>query len=78
MLVHQLADDLILLDELSLEPLDELGLKSLDAGRSPGRALQSTLGLVKHLDPGVDLTGTPNSSAGLETGALPLTWRRSI
>ena len=47
MLLHQFGDDLVLLDELELEPLDELCLKPLCAGWPACRALQSTLGFVK-------------------------------
>jgi hypothetical protein len=58
MLLHQLGDDLVLLEELGLEPLDELCLKSLRPGWPPCRPFQSALGLVEHLfDPGVDLAG---------------------
>ena len=58
MLLHQLGDDLVLLDELGLKPLDELRLKLLCAGWPACRALQSTLSLIEHvLDPGVDLAG---------------------
>jgi hypothetical protein len=57
-LLHQFGDDLVLLDELGLEPLDELCLKPLCAGWPVYRALQSTLSLVEHvLDLGVDLAG---------------------
>jgi hypothetical protein len=56
MLLHQLSDDLVLLDELGLEPLNKLCLKSLRPGWPSHRPLQSALGLVEHLfNPRVDL-----------------------
>jgi hypothetical protein len=58
MFLYQLRDDLVLLNELRLELLQELGLKLLRPRWPPSRALQSTLRLVKHLlDPRVDLAG---------------------
>jgi hypothetical protein len=58
MLLHQLGDDLVLLDELGLEPLNKLCLKSLHPGWSSRRPLPSALSLVEHLfNPRVDLAG---------------------
>jgi hypothetical protein len=56
MVLHEFRDDLVLLSELGLEPLNKLGLKSLLTGWPPSGAVQRTLGLVEHLlDPGVNL-----------------------
>jgi hypothetical protein len=45
MLLHQLGDDLVLLDELGLELLEKPGLKLLTARWPASWALQSTLRL---------------------------------
>jgi hypothetical protein len=78
-LLHQLGDDLILVAELRLEPLDEFGLPLLGVRRPADRTLQCTLSLVEHLlDPGVDLAGLKAELVGQVEGSLPMMWRRTI
>ena len=81
MLLHELSDNLILLNELGLEPRNQLGLKLLGTRWPSSRALQSMFSLVEHLlDPGVDLAGLDTELIS-EVGNWFLTsvrWRRTI
>ena len=58
MILHELGDDLVLLNEFGLEVLDLAVLGLLDARRPSWPVLERLLGLVEdELDPVVDLAG---------------------
>jgi hypothetical protein len=71
-LLHELGDDLVLLDELRLEAFDLAVLDLLDARRATRRRLERSLGLVKDLlDPIVDLAGLDTELIGEVRDGLP-------